>query len=440
MKKIIQILNKLSTKKYNKYIMGAFFISSFLIKNDFFGQGHLAEITGGLRMIDMKFFNTSNQIIIYLQSLRQTGRESYLLLLGLDMLLIVSFFLMQGTLAIKLLRGVNAVDEYQWIVFIPLAQSVMDAFENFAMMVNTIIYPAQVSPALTIAKYATPAKWVFMWLNVSILVYLILLNIVARFKQLVKSQHKPVYMNDVVVTGANNGIGFYITKKLLEDGYHVATLDISNENLKPLLEYFPDRLLIYKCDITDSIQVKKVVDEVYKEWGKIDILINNACIAIFKSFEEKTVKETNKEFEINYFGYINTIKAVLPYMKEKGGGIIHNVSSGVGITGFPGIFGYASTKGAIESLTRTLSLEFQKYGISVNLMHPPLTNTKSSAPLGIPAEAMDNPERVGQKLAKRILSRKPVITIDFRSTVFLFFAYRFPLVLGRLITKISENA
>jgi NAD(P)-dependent dehydrogenase (short-subunit alcohol dehydrogenase family) len=109
-------------------------------------------------------------------------------------------------------------------------------------------------------------------------------------------------------------------------------------------------------------------------------------------------------------------------------------------TVIPGIYGYASTKGAIESLTRTLALEFEKYGICVNLMHPPLTNTKSASPLGVPSQAMDNPARVGRNLAKRIMSTKSVIASDFRTAIYLFFAYRYPEVLGRLFAKLTENS
>jgi len=89
------------------------------------------------------------------------------------------------------------------------------------------------------------------------------------------------------------------------------------------------------------------------------------------------------------------------------------MSSGVSITGFPGIYGYASTKGAIEALTKTSSLELDRYNICVNIVHPPLTNTKS-APLGIPTQAMADPTDVGRKLAKKILSTKPVIIPDFK--------------------------
>lgn len=243
----------------------------------------------------------------------------------------------------------------------------------------------------------------------------------------------------VIVTGADNGIGFYLTKTLLEDGYHVAAIDISGENITPLQSIFLEQLLIFNCDVTDSRRVKDTISYVAENWGQIDVLVNNACIAIFKPFDQKSIDETRKEFEVNYFGYLNTIMAVLPYMKENGKGIIHNVSSGVGITGFPGIYGYASTKGAIESLTRTLALEFEKHGICVNLMHPPLTNTRSASPLGIPVQTMDDPTHVGRNLAKQILTTKPVIASDFRTAAYLFFAYRYPLVLGRLFARLTES-
>lgn len=244
----------------------------------------------------------------------------------------------------------------------------------------------------------------------------------------------------IIVTGANNGIGFHMTKTLLEDGYYVAALDISSENLAPLQSIHSEQLLVFDCDVTDSEGVKDAISAIVERWGQIDVLVNNACRAIFKPFEQKPLEETRREFEVNYFGYVNTIAVVLPYMKAKRKGIIHNVSSGVGITGFPGIYGYASTKGAIESLTRTLALEFEKYSICVNLMHPPLTNTKSAAPLGIPAQAMDDPARVGRNLAKLILSTRPIIASDFRTAVYLFFAYRYPKMLGRLFAKLAESA
>lgn len=125
----------------------------------------------------------------------------------------------------------------------------------------------------------------------------------------------------------------------------------------------------------------------------------NPTVAVFAGFEQKTLEETHLEFKVNYFGCLNMIHAVLPVMKSQRNCVIHNFSSGVGLTGFPGIYDYASTKGAIEALTRTLAIEFKPYGITVNLIHPPLTKTKSAAPLGVPQQMMVDPTIVGEQLA-----------------------------------------
>jgi NAD(P)-dependent dehydrogenase (short-subunit alcohol dehydrogenase family) len=244
----------------------------------------------------------------------------------------------------------------------------------------------------------------------------------------------------VIITGANNGIGFHIAKSLLEDGFRVAGFDLSGESLSGLRDTYPDRLRYYRCDVTDAVQVKASVESLVREWGTIDILVNNACLALFAPFERRSLEDTRREFEVNYFGYLHMIQAVLPYMKAQRKGIIHNVSSSVGITGFPGVSGYASTKGAIEALTRTLALEFEPMGIQVNLVHPPLTNTKSAAPLGVPAQAMEDPAEVGRKLAAKVQSTAPIITPDFKTAVALLVSRHFPVAMGRLMAKMAKRA
>lgn len=243
----------------------------------------------------------------------------------------------------------------------------------------------------------------------------------------------------VIITGANNGIGFHMAASLLKERYRVAAFDLSGENLMALQEAYPHHLLICQCDVTSDAEVNSAVDSVLQEWSTIDILVNNACVAIFSSFEDKNMEQTRREFEVNYFGYVRMIAAVLPHMKSQGKGIIHNVSSGVGMTGFPGLYGYASTKGAIEAMAKTLSLELAQYGVCVNIMHPPLTNTKSASPLGIPAQAMANPADIGRKLAKKILSTKPVITSDFQTAIYLFLTRRYPNAIGKLFSKMAER-
>lgn len=244
----------------------------------------------------------------------------------------------------------------------------------------------------------------------------------------------------VVITGANNGIGFHMASALLEQGYRVAALDLSGENLERFRETYPGRLTYMRCDVTSDEEPRAAVAEVVGRWGRVDVLVNNACIALFAPFEEKSLDDTRREFEVNYFGYIRMVQAVLPYMKAQGSGIIHNVSSAVGVTGFAGIYGYASTKGAIEAMTRTLALELAPYGIRVNLMHPPLTRTRSAAPLGVPEQIKADPAIVGRALAGRILTTKPDVTPGGQTAVFLWLSRWYPNAIGRLLSRAAQRA
>ncbi len=236
----------------------------------------------------------------------------------------------------------------------------------------------------------------------------------------------------IVITGANNGIGLALARYLHSAGYRVACLDLSAENLAGIK--------FLQCDVTDTVQVQASVAAILAEWGQIDVLVNNACLAIFAPFEAKSLEDTRREFEVNYFGYINLISAVLPHMKSRRSGIIHNFSSTVGVSGFPGISGYASTKGAIEALTRTLALELASYGITVNLVHPPLTRTPSSAPLGIPMRFMADPAVVGRKLARKIGSKRAVITPGFTESMGVFMTRLIPATMGKFLSTRAAAA
>ena len=243
----------------------------------------------------------------------------------------------------------------------------------------------------------------------------------------------------IVITGANNGIGLAMTGALLDMGDRVAALDLHDDHLEAL-KTDGDRLRAYACDVTDRARTQTVVADVMQAWKRVDVLVNNACIARFKSYVERTQEEIRREFEVNYFGYLNMIDAVLPVMREQGHGVIHNVSSGVGITGYPGISGYASTKGAVEALTRTLDLEFGDFGIKVNLMHPPLTRTRSSAPLGVPQQMMADPAEVGKKLAKKVGKSTPVLTPDLTTGLGIAANQHFPVLMGRFLARMAARA
>jgi NAD(P)-dependent dehydrogenase (short-subunit alcohol dehydrogenase family) len=240
----------------------------------------------------------------------------------------------------------------------------------------------------------------------------------------------------ILITGANNGIGLALTRSLLNMGDRVAALDLSLENLPQTRR----NLLPFTCDVTDPECVQTVVDEVSRQWGVVDILINNACLALFTSFEERTLDEIRREFEINYFGYLNLIRAVLPGMKKQGHGVVHNFSSGVGFTGMPGMTGYTSTKGAIEALTRTLALEYAPSGITFNVMHPPLTRTNSATGFGGLPEMMADLQVVGHGLAKLVGKTHPMLTAGFVNNLQFQMSYHLRVPMGKLMSMLSDKA
>jgi NAD(P)-dependent dehydrogenase (short-subunit alcohol dehydrogenase family) len=243
-------------------------------------------------------------------------------------------------------------------------------------------------------------------------------------------------LRNIIITGANNGIGLGMTKALATRGERLAALDLSGENLSLLAE----NIRFYPCDVTDVSAVEATVNDAVQRAGTVDVLINNACRAVFGSFETRTFEDLHAELEVNLFGYLNMIHAVLPAMRRQGYGIIHNVGSGVGYTGFPRLAGYTASKAAIEGLTRTLALELTGSGITVNVMHPPLTRTRSASPLGIPPEMMADPEVVGRRLAAKVGSRHAFITPDMMSALGTFANQHFPLAMGRLLSSMAKRA
>jgi NAD(P)-dependent dehydrogenase (short-subunit alcohol dehydrogenase family) len=188
---------------------------------------------------------------------------------------------------------------------------------------------------------------------------------------------------------------------------------------------------VYECDVRSDGDVEAAIEGVLDGWGRIDVLVNNAAVFEFGFVEDRALKDTREEFEVNFFGALRTIRAVLPHMRARNEGIVHNVSSGVGLVGGPGLSGYAATKGAIEAFTRSLRLELAREDVSVTVMHPPLTATRSAARLGYPAALQSDPADVGRKLAGQIESTGPVVYADWTVRLGLAVARAVPAVVRR---------
>lgn len=246
-------------------------------------------------------------------------------------------------------------------------------------------------------------------------------------------------MKNFIITGANQGIGYYLVKQLLIDGFNVTVFDIETDNLEKLRDDYKKSLQPLLCDIRDNTRVEECVQRSVDEFGSIDYAVHNACICTFDSMEDTDEAMYKDVFDVNYFGALRLTKAVVPYMKEQGRGAVIYTSSGVGVMGFVNISPYASSKGAIESLAKCMNIEYNGTGITFHLFQPPLTRTRSSSPLPVPDEFMADPQVVGTGLAKKITKKKFIISHSCLQSVQTKMAYLFPVKFGKLLSKMTAN-
>lgn len=247
-------------------------------------------------------------------------------------------------------------------------------------------------------------------------------------------------MANIVIVGGNQGIGYYMVERLLQQEHSVAVLDLDVGALKKLQAAYPQNLLLVVADARDFASIQQGVDQALQAFGNIDAAIHNACLCTFKSEPDSDCSVYQKVIDVNFFGALRLAKSVLPSMRKAGKGRVIFTSSGVGVTGFANISPYASSKGAIESLAKCLEIENLRYGISFHLFHPPLTDTASAAGLPIPKEFKANAQKVEYGLADHLWSKKFVICHSTAQLLQIKLSYRHPLRIGKMMIKMTERA
>lgn len=176
----------------------------------------------------------------------------------------------------------------------------------------------------------------------------------------------------VVVTGAARGIGLAIARRLLAEGYRAALLDIDAATLMRAAGALGERerVLALECDVTDPSQVKASIDEVATRFGRIDALVNNAGIALFKPILETTYAEWARVLDVNLSGPFICTQACAPVMLKNGGGAIVNISSISGLRASSLRVAYGTSKAALDHLTKQQAAELGNLGIRVNAVAP----------------------------------------------------------------------
>ncbi len=180
-----------------------------------------------------------------------------------------------------------------------------------------------------------------------------------------------------IITGASMGIGAATARVFAEAGAKLVLAARSEDKLAALAESLPDgaETLIVPTDMTDQAQVQALIDQAYERFGQIDIVINNAGQAAVGTVATINPDLYRQIIELNLFGPLHTMQAVVPKMQAQGGGVIINISSNVSKMAIPGIGAYASTKYALNGLSLTARNELAADNIRVVLFHPGRTST-----------------------------------------------------------------
>jgi NAD(P)-dependent dehydrogenase (short-subunit alcohol dehydrogenase family) len=176
-----------------------------------------------------------------------------------------------------------------------------------------------------------------------------------------------------IVTGGAQGIGKAIADELAAQGVTIVIADIASAEAAAATY---GGGVGYAVDVSDAGQVDAMVTDVRKRLGSIDILINNAGIYAsleMRPFEQIPVDEWRKVMDINVLSMFLTCRAIVPIMREQGGGKIVNISSGTPFRGVPFLLHYVTSKGAVVALTRSLAREVGADGIFVNCVAPGFT-------------------------------------------------------------------
>ncbi len=172
------------------------------------------------------------------------------------------------------------------------------------------------------------------------------------------------------LTGSSSGFGRCLAEELLAAGYLVSATLRSPEVLDDLRSRYPDALLTPRVDVTVPDETRAAVQATLDRWGRIDVLANNAGYGQGGMIEDVPMDQVRDQFETNFFGAIETIRAVLPTMREHRSGVIMNVSSIVGLTAYRAGGFYAATKHALEAINESLSIEVAPWGIKVISVQP----------------------------------------------------------------------
>jgi short-subunit dehydrogenase len=173
------------------------------------------------------------------------------------------------------------------------------------------------------------------------------------------------------ITGASQGLGLTLIKKLLDSGYHVAATSRNAHKLKEAIGIIDaERFLPLAVDLNNAECIEESVQQTITAFGRIDVVVNNAGYGMTGTIEEISEQDIKNIFDVNVLASINVVKSILPFMRKQRSGFIINIGSVAGFVGAPGWSVYSATKAAIAAFSEVLALDVKEFGIKVTVVEP----------------------------------------------------------------------
>lgn len=208
-----------------------------------------------------------------------------------------------------------------------------------------------------------------------------------------------------VITGAASGIGRELALQLSAEGSIIAAVDYNKKGLDEtvkLVKASGGKASAYVADVSDIKKVKKLAADVKKEFGAVDILINNAGVTLFGRFNEIGIDDFEWIMGINLWGVVYMSHSFLPLMQDRGEAALVNVSSLFGLIGSEDQSSYCATKFAVRGFTEALQREYRKTGINVICVHPGgiKTNIARNARMYLKGKLVTDTEKLVRRFDK----------------------------------------
>ncbi len=247
-----------------------------------------------------------------------------------------------------------------------------------------------------------------------------------------------------IITGASEGIGLAIARLLHRKGAKVVLAARRENRLNEAARELPGSLAV-PADVTKESDVRRLVDQAIEKFGRVDILINNAGLLIYKPMNDTSMDEIRSVMELNFFAQVVCARTVMPHFLTQGSGTIINLASVSGRVGFPNLGYYAASKFALTGFSETLRQEVASKGIHVGLVNPGTVYTPLTKDILEKAKARGKKVRyiqaedVAESVLEAIEKRKDEVFVPFATHVLYGLHFFFPKFVEWLAWKFRSS-